>query len=168
MKITFGGGCFWCLETIFDRSEGVTEVISGYSGGHQANPTYKEVCSEETGHAEVIQITYNPQIISCEELLNLFWKSHDPTTINRQGNDIGTQYRSIIFYHNNEQKDLAILSKSKLESSKQFIDQIVTEIKSLDKFYKAEQYHQKYYRNNSTEMYCQLVIKPKLQKLKLE
>ncbi len=161
---TFGSGCFWCTEAIFERVNGVIDVISGYAGGHVDNPTYEQVCSGTTGHAECTQITFNPEIISYDELLRIFWKAHDPTTLNRQGNDIGTQYRSVIFYHDEEQKQKAEYYKRKLEEEKIWSDPIVTEISPLDKFYIAEKYHQDYYANNPTQGYCAFVITPKVEK----
>ncbi|MEM3438036.1 MAG: peptide-methionine (S)-S-oxide reductase MsrA, partial [Nitrososphaerales archaeon] len=145
-RATLGAGCFWCIEAIFQRIKGVKSVISGYSGGKVENPTYEEVCSGRTWHAEVVQMTFDPKVISYEEILNVFWNIHDPTSLNRQGPDKGTQYRSIILYHNEEQKRIA--EKSKTEVSKKFDKPIVTEIKPLTKFYKAEDYHQDYYNRN--------------------
>ena len=164
-KATFGAGCFWCVEAVFERLEGVVDVIPGYSGGHKNNPTYKEICTGMTGHAEVAQITFDPKIITFDNLLNMFWKSHDPTTRNRQGNDIGTQYRSAIFYHNNEQKTIAEESKNKVDNSNIFSNPIVTEITKLEKFWVAEDYHNNYYNNNMNQPYCKFIIKPKLDKL---
>ena len=164
-KATFGAGCFWCVEAVFERLEGVVDVIPGYSGGHKNNPTYKEICTGMTGHAEVAQITFNPKVITFDDLLNMFWKSHDPTTRNRQGNDIGTQYRSAIFYHNNEQKTIAEESKNKVDNSNIFSNPIVTEITKLEKFWVAEDYHNNYYNNNMNQPYCKFIIKPKLDKL---
>jgi peptide-methionine (S)-S-oxide reductase len=161
---TFGAGCFWCVEAVFQRLEGVDKVVSGYAGGHVDNPTYKQVCEGTTGHAEVCQITYDPSIISYKELLEVFWKTHDPTTLNRQGADVGTQYRSVIFYHSGEQKELAEEYKSKLEKAEIFDDPIVTEISPITNFYEAEDYHQNYYNNNSSQPYCSFVITPKLEK----
>lgn len=161
---TFGGGCFWCVEAVFERLEGVVAVASGYAGGHKENPTYKEVCTGRTGHAEVIQISYDPKKISYEKLLDVFWAAHDPTTLNRQGADVGTQYRSVIFYHNDAQRQAA--EKSKSDAASQFDEPIVTEIKPLPKFYPAESYHQDYFRNNANAPYCQAVIRPKLEKLR--
>ncbi len=163
-KATFGGGCFWCLEAIYRRVKGVEKVVSGYAGGHVPNPTYEQVCSDTTGHAEVVQITFNPQVISYEDLLNIFWQIHDPTQLNRQGNDIGTQYRSVIFYHNEEQHHAAVNSKRQLEKAGVFKAPIVTQIEPLQKFYPAEDYHQNYFQKNPDQTYCQLVINPKLQK----
>lgn len=161
---TFGSGCFWCVEAIFQQLDGVEKVVSGYSGGKIKNPTYREVCSGLTGHAEVIQVTYNPQKISFEELLEVFWKTHDPTTLNRQGADEGTQYRSVIFYHTEEQKLLAEEYKAKLTKSGAFDRPIVTEISKFTEFYPAEDYHQDYYNINGKEPYCRMVIQPKLDK----
>lgn len=163
-KATFGAGCFWCVEAIFDRVEGVTEVISGYSGGFVENPSYKEVCTGNTGHAEVIQVTYDPQKISYEELLEMFWKTHDPTTLNRQGNDVGPQYRSAVFYHNEEQQSLAEHYKKKLDEADIWKNPIVTEISPYENFYVAEDYHQEYFENNANQPYCALVIQPKVEK----
>jgi len=159
-----GAGCFWCIEAIFSQLDGVNSVISGYSGGNVSNPTYEEICSGKTGHAEVCRIEYNDEIISFEQLLKVFWENHDPTTLNRQGNDIGSQYRSVIFYNNDKEKNLAKKYKQKLEKSKIFKDSIVTEIVKLTKFYEAEDYHQNYYENNKMQPYCRFVIKPKLDK----
>ncbi|MBI4548696.1 MAG: peptide-methionine (S)-S-oxide reductase MsrA [Ignavibacteriae bacterium] len=165
-KATFGAGCFWCVEAVFERLDGVTSVVAGYAGGTNPNPTYREVCTGTTGHAEVAQITYDPAKISYEKLLDVFWEAHDPTTLNRQGADVGTQYRSAIFYHDEQQKLAA--EKSKKEVAKKFSDLIVTEIQPLTHFYEAENYHQDYYNNNPNAPYCRLVIKPKLDKLKLK
>ena len=164
-KATFGAGCFWCVEAVFERIDGVKDVMPGYTGGHKNNPTYKEICTGMTGHAEVAQVTYDSKIITFNELLDMFWKSHDPTTRNRQGNDIGTQYRSAIFYHNDKQKLLAEESKLKVDNSRIFTNPIVTEITKLDKFWPAEDYHNNYYANNMDQPYCRIVIKPKLDKL---
>ena len=163
---TFGSGCFWCTEAIFEIVEGVKTVKSGYSGGNYTNPTYKLVTSGITNHAEVVQIEYDPNIISYIELLEIFWKTHDPTTINRQGNDVGTQYRSIILYHNEEQKNLANKYKLRLDESGAYDKPLVTQIEKFDKFFLAEEYHQDYYSLNSNEPYCSFVIKPKLEKFK--
>ena len=160
---TYGGGCFWCVEAIFQRLDGVKSVASGYAGGKKENPTYKEVCGGDTGHAEVIQIEFDPKKISYAQLLDVFWQAHDPTTLNRQGADRGTQYRSIILYHDDRQKQTAEASKK--AAAGQFRDPIVTEIVPLAKFYKAEGYHQNYYNDNSNAPYCQFVIRPKLDKL---
>lgn len=163
---TFGAGCFWCVEAIFQNLDGVESVASGYSGGHVKNPAYKEVCNGTTGHAEVIQLTYDPSKITFEELLEVFWQTHDPTTLNRQGADVGTQYRSAIFYHNDKQKELAETYRKKLDESGAFDKPIVTEISPIKNFYKAEDYHQNYYNQNSEESYCTFVIRPKLDKFK--
>ena len=165
-KATFGAGCFWCVEAVFQRIDGVKSVVPGYTGGKTENPTYKHVCTGTTGHAEVAQITFDPTKVSYERLLDVLWKAHDPTTMNRQGNDVGTQYRSVIFYHDEKQK--AAAEKSKKEAQKEFDAPIVTEIQPLTKFYVAEDYHHNYYNENESQPYCQFVIKPKLKKLKLE
>ena len=164
-KATFGAGCFWCVEAVFERLDGVVDVIPGYSGGQKKNPTYREICTGRTGHAEVAQITFDTRIITFNALLNMFWKSHDPTTRNKQGNDIGTQYRSAIFYHNDEQKTIAKESKNKVDNSNVFLNPVVTEISKLDKFWPAEDYHNNYYKNNMDQPYCRVIIKPKLDKL---
>ena len=161
---TFGEGCFWCTEAVFQRLKGVVKVESGYSGGTVPNPTYEAVCTGKTGHAEVTQITFDPSVVSYAELLQVFFKTHDPTTLNRQGADVGTQYRSVIFYHNDEQKKLAEQVKHELDSAKIWDEPIVTEISPFKKFYKAEDYHQNYYNNNSFQPYCSFVITPKLEK----
>jgi peptide-methionine (S)-S-oxide reductase len=161
---TLGAGCFWCIEAIFQRLNGVQKVISGYTGGNTKNPTYKEVCNGTTGHAEVCQIIYNPDTISYEEILKAFWLAHDPTTLNQQGNDIGTQYRSAIFYHNEKQKLIAQKLKTELDESDAFNSPIVTEIVPFSTFFPAEDYHQNYYNENGTQPYCRFVIKPKLDK----
>ncbi len=161
---TFGEGCFWCTEAIFQRVKGVVKVESGYSGGTVPNPTYEAVCTGKTGHAEVTQITFDPAVISYKELLKVFFKTHDPTSLNRQGNDEGTQYRSVIFYHNDEQKKLAEQVKHELDSAKIWDKPIVTEISPYKVFYKAEDYHQNYYNNNTNKPYCSFVITPKLEK----
>lgn len=163
---TFGGGCFWCVEAVFQELKGVEKVVSGYAGGHVPNPSYQEVCTGTTGHAEVTQVTYDPEVISYPELLEVFWKTHDPTTLNRQGNDIGTQYRSIILYHDEEQKQIAESIKARLDASGAFDRPIVTEIVPLTTFYPAETGHQNYYRQNSRQPYCQFVIVPKLEKFR--
>ena len=159
----FGGGCFWCMEAVFERLPGVKSVTSGFAGGTTENPTYQEVCTETTGHAEVTEIEFDPAKISYAKLLEVFWQAHDPTTLNRQGADVGTSYRSIILYRDEKQKLTA--EKSKLEAQKDFHNPIVTEIVPLKKFYKAEDYHQQYFDNNSNAPYCQVVIAPKLEKL---
>lgn len=165
-KATFGGGCFWCTEAQFQYLDGVLKVESGYAGGTVPNPTYEQVCTGTTGHAEVIQVTYDPSKITYEELLQAFWQSHDPTQLNRQGNDVGTQYRSVIFYHNEEQHKLAEFYKDKLQHSGAYDEPVVTEISPIDKFYKAEDYHQNYYSQNGSQPYCHFVITPKLEKFK--
>jgi len=166
-QATFGAGCFWCVEAVFQDIEGVLNVRSGYTGGSTVNPSYEDICTGKTGHAEVIQIDYDPSIISYEILLDIFWKSHDPTTLNRQGADTGTQYRSAIYFHSDTQKELARKSKDAADKMKLYSDPIVTEIFPLTKFYIAENYHQDYYRINQNAPYCQLVIRPKLDKLKI-
>ncbi|WP_426493560.1 peptide-methionine (S)-S-oxide reductase MsrA [Hymenobacter sp. 102] len=165
-QATFGAGCFWCVEAVFQDLKGVEKVVSGYMGGRIANPTYKEVCSGLTGHAEVAQITYDPSVISFEELLEVFWKTHDPTTLNRQGADTGTQYRSGVFYHNEEQRRLAEGYKQKLNAAHAFPNPIVTEITAATTFYPAEDYHQNYYNQNGQQPYCQFVVKPKVDKVR--
>jgi peptide-methionine (S)-S-oxide reductase len=159
----FGGGCFWCMEAVFERLPGVVSVTSGFAGGTTENPTYAQVCTETTGHAEVTEIEFDPAKISYDKLLEVFWQAHDPTTLNRQGADVGTSYRSIILYRDEKQRLLA--EKSKLAAQENFRNPIVTEIVPLKKFYKAEDYHQEYYDNNSSAPYCQVVIAPKLEKL---
>ncbi len=161
---TFGGGCFWCTEAIFDQLEGVLKVESGYSGGHIKNPAYREVTSGRTGHAEVIHITYNPTIIDFETLLDIFFNTHNPTTLNQQGADKGTQYRSAVFYHDTNQQEAANKMIEALDMANVFEDKIVTEITAFDAFYVAENYHQDYYQNNKNQGYCQVVINPKLEK----
>jgi peptide methionine sulfoxide reductase msrA/msrB len=165
-QATFGGGCFWCTEAIFRELTGVAQVVSGYSGGAKPNPTYQEVTTGLTGHAEVIQVTYDPQRISYVDLLEVFWKTHDPTTLNRQGADVGTQYRSVVFYHDDEQQKLAEEIKSKLEEARVYSRPIVTEISPLDVFYVAEDYHQQYFERNKRQPYCRAVIQPKLKKFR--
>jgi peptide-methionine (S)-S-oxide reductase len=162
--VTFGAGCYWCVEAVFQQLEGVESVVSGFSGGATENPTYEEVCSGTTGHAEVCQIRFLPDVISFEQLLEVFWKTHDPTTLNRQGADVGTQYRSVVFYHNEEQKALAEEYKKKLDESGAFANPIVTEITPYTSFFKAKDDHQNYFRENPTQRYCQLVIAPKVEK----
>jgi peptide-methionine (S)-S-oxide reductase len=163
---TFGNGCFWCSEAIFQRLGGIEKTVPGYSGGHRNNPTYEQVCTGTTGHAESIQITYDPVKVSYDQLLEVFWKTHDPTTLNRQGNDIGTQYRSVIFCHDAEQKRLAESYKRKLEAEHIWNRPIVTEIVPFTKFWPAEDYHQNYYNNNTSKGYCSLVITPKIEKFR--
>ncbi len=161
---TFGTGCFWCTEAVFQELEGVEKVTSGYSGGHVDNPTYEQVCDKKTGHAEVVQIEFDPSKISFEELLEVFWKVHDPTTLNQQGADIGPQYRSAVFYKNEEQKQLAEKYKAELDKSGAFRNPIVTEISPLINFFPAEGYHQNFYNDNPTNRYCAFVVRPKLDK----
>jgi peptide-methionine (S)-S-oxide reductase len=163
---TFGAGCFWCVEAVFENVKGVQKVVSGYSGGFIKNPAYREVCNGTTGHAEVVQVFFDPQIVSYKELLEIFWLTHDPTTLNKQGADVGTQYRSVIFYHSEDQKNLAEKFKQKLDQSGVFSKPIVTEISPFKTFYKAEEYHQDYFKNNADQPYCQVVIVPKLEKFK--
>jgi methionine-S-sulfoxide reductase len=164
--ITLGAGCFWCVEAIFEQLKGVYGAVSGYSGGHVKNPGYKEVCTGNTGHAEVIQVTYNPEEITLNEILEVYWNTHDPTTLNRQGADVGTQYRSVIFYHNQEQKKFAEDIKNRLSEAKVWSNPIVTQIEPFKNFYPAEDYHQEYYINNTSQPYCTMVITPKLEKFK--
>lgn len=163
---TVGGGCFWCTEAVFLQVKGVQKVESGYMGGKVKNPTYREVCSGLTGHAEVIQITFDPTVVSYEEVLEIFWNTHDPTTLNRQGADEGTQYRSVVFYHNAQQKEVAEAYKKQLAAAGTFKDPIVTEISAAAEFYVAEDYHQNYYALNPNQGYCQYVIRPKVDKFK--
>ena len=161
----FGGGCFWCVEAIFSQLPGVQSVESGYSGGHTKNPTYEDICTGDTEHAEVCKIIFDSKIISFEELLKVFFETHDPTTLNRQGNDIGPQYRSVIFYINNSQKDISNNFVEDLTRNNIFNRPIITELTKLDTFYLAENYHQDYYKNNSNAPYCKMIIKPKIDKL---
>jgi peptide-methionine (S)-S-oxide reductase len=161
---TLGTGCFWCTEAVFQQLKGVNKVTSGYSGGHVVNPTYKEVCTATTGHAEVVQIEYDPTIISFDELLEVFWQTHNPTTLNRQGNDIGPQYRSVVFYHNQEQKEKAEQYKAALDKTGAWPNPIVTAIEPFKNFYAAEDYHKDYYKLNGKEPYCYYIIRPKLEK----
>ena len=162
---TVGGGCFWCIEAVYQRIEGVISVVPGYAGGKSKTTTYKEVCTGKTGHAEVAKIEFNKDIISYKQLLNIFWQAHDPTTLNRQGNDVGTQYRSVIYFHNEKQKMVAIKSKSEADKSGYWDDEIVTEIAEIYNYSDAEDYHDNYYDNNPNQPYCVFVIKPKLDKL---
>lgn len=164
--ITFGAGCFWCVEAMFSDLNGVEAVVSGYAGGTVKNPSYKEVCAGTTSHAEVCQVTYNPTIITYKELLEVFWQVHDPTTLNRQGGDVGTQYRSAIFYHTNEQKQIAEEFKKVLNNEKAYPNPIVTEITAFTNFYPAEDYHQDYFELNGENPYCSAVVKPKLEKFR--
>jgi peptide-methionine (S)-S-oxide reductase len=163
---SLAGGCFWCLEAVFVQLEGVGKVESGYAGGTLPNPTYQQVCSGRTGHAEVVQITFNPQVISYEDLLKIFFTIHDPTTLNRQGNDVGTQYRSAIYYHTPEQKATAERVIAELTASQVWNNPLVTEVMAAPPFYKAEEYHQNYYERNPAQGYCQAVITPKVSKLR--
>ena len=162
----FGAGCFWCIEAIFSQVEGIKDISVGYTGGHTKSPTYEEICKGNTGHAEVMRIEYDPSVVNYEDLLKIFWETHDPTTLNRQGNDIGTQYRSAIYYSNTEQKKIAENYKNQLEKDKVFKSKIVTEITELGTYYEAENYHQDYYSNNKNQPYCRYVIKPKIEKFK--
>ena len=162
---TVGGGCFWCIEAVYQRIEGVISVVPGYAGGESKTTTYKEVCTGKTGHAEVAKIEFDKDIISYKQLLNIFWQAHDPTTLNRQGNDVGTQYRSVIYFHNEKQKMIAIKSKNEANKSGYWDDEIVTEISEIYNYSDAEDYHNNYYDNNPNQPYCVFVIKPKLDKL---
>ncbi|MFC6919815.1 peptide-methionine (S)-S-oxide reductase MsrA [Meiothermus taiwanensis] len=163
---TLGGGCFWCLEAVFDELKGVVDVVSGYSGGHVPNPTYEQVCSKQTGHAEVVQITFDPSVISYREVLEVFFTIHDPTTLNRQGNDIGPQYRSVIFYHSPEQQAVAREVMQALTQARVWDNPIVTELVPFERFYPAEDYHQEYYKRNPYQPYCALVVGPKVAKFR--
>jgi peptide-methionine (S)-S-oxide reductase len=163
---TFGAGCFWCTEAVFQNVKGVSKVVSGYAGGKVKNPTYREICTGTTGHAEVAQITFDPSKVSFEELLEVFWNTHDPTTLNKQGADEGTQYRSVIFYHSDDQRQAAEEYKSQLESSKVYQNPIVTEISPLPDYFPAENYHQNYFELNPNQSYCQYVVRPKVEKFK--
>jgi peptide-methionine (S)-S-oxide reductase len=163
---TFGSGCFWCTEAVFQQLKGVQTVQSGYSGGSVENPTYKEICSGTTGHAEVIQVTFDPKIVSYQELLEVFWRTHDPTTLNRQGNDVGTQYRSVIFYHSDRQCQMAERYRQKIDAAHVFSKPLVTEIVPFTNFYAAEDYHQNYFTNHTQQPYCRSIIGPKIDKLK--
>ena len=162
---TLGGGCFWCVEAVFQRIDGVISVKPGYAGGNVKNPTYKQICTGNTGHAEVAKIEFDPSKISYSQILNVFWQSHDPTTLNRQGNDVGTQYRSVIFFHNESQEEIAKKSKIDADESGYWDNEIVTELTPLNNYYDAEDYHDNYYNNNPNQPYCLFVIKPKLDKL---
>ncbi len=165
---TLGGGCFWCLEAVYDELWGVEKVESGYSGGDVPNPTYREVCSETTGHAEVVQVTFDPGVVSYRDILEVYFTIHDPTTLNRQGADVGTQYRSVVFYHDDEQRRVAEAVISDLESEGIWSNPIVTEVAYFDEFYVAEDYHQDYFRNNGFQPYCQVIIAPKVAKFRKE
>jgi methionine-S-sulfoxide reductase len=162
-SIVLGGGCFWCIEAIYQRIEGVTNVVPGYAGGNTQNPTYEEVCKGNTGHAEVVKVEYDPNLMTLEKLLKVFFLIHNPTTLNKQGADVGSQYRSIILYQNNKEKE--IIDNVIEDMGSEFDDEIVTEVKKLKKFYKSEDYHINYYNNNPNAGYCRIVIKPKLEKL---
>ena len=163
---TLGGGCFWCLEAVYDDLKGVIDVVSGYSGGHDPNPTYRAVCNGTTGHAEVVQVEFNNEVVSFGDILNVFFTIHDPTTLNRQGADVGTQYRSAIYYHSDEQKRVAEESIQRITTEKLWNDPVVTEVTAFDKFYPAEDYHQEYYANNPNQGYCRVVIAPKVAKFR--
>jgi methionine-S-sulfoxide reductase len=162
--ITLGGGCYWCVEAVYENLDGVKSVVSGFSGGNVANPTYEEVCTGETGHAEVVQITYDKTVTDINEIFKVFFTVHDPTTLNRQGADVGTQYRSVIFYKNDEQRKAAQSIIAELNKAKVYSSPIVTKVEPFKKFYKAEDYHQNYYANNKSQPYCKMVIQPKLEK----
>lgn len=163
---TLGGGCFWCLEAVYDELKGVTDVVSGYSGGQVVNPSYEEVCGKHTGHAEVVQVTFDPSVISFKEILEVFFTIHDPTTLNRQGNDVGPQYRSAVFYHSDEQKATTQQVIREFESAKVWDSPIVTEVTTFDKFYPAEDYHQEYFKKNPYQPYCAFVVGPKVAKFR--
>ncbi len=165
---TFASGCFWCTEAVFQRLKGVKTVASGYSGGKVENPTYEQICTGHTGHAEVIQVTFDPAVIPFTDLLRVFWQTHDPTTLNRQGHDSGTQYRSAVFYHSDEQREQAEKYKKQLDAAKNFSAPIVTEITKFEKFYPAEKYHQDYFNQNPSQQYCAYVIRPKVEKFQKE
>ena len=165
-EITLGAGCFWCVEAVFQELKGVKSVVSGYAGGVKDKPTYKEVCSGMTGHAEVARIVYDPNEVTVDEILEVFWQTHDPTTLNRQGNDVGTQYRSVVFYHTEEQKNIAEKYKKELDASGAFSAPIVTEIVEINNYYEAEEYHQNYYNEHGNESYCRYVIGPKMEKFR--
>ncbi len=164
--VTLGGGCFWCLEAVYDELQGVTDVVSGYSGGHLANPTYEQVCEKNTGHAEVVQVRFDPSLISLKDVLRIFFTIHDPTTPGRQGNDVGPQYRSAIFYHSPQQKAVAEEVMAELEAAKIWDNPIVTELTAFDKFYPAEDYHQNYFKKNPFQPYCAFVVAPKVAKFR--
>lgn len=165
---TLGGGCFWCLEAVFDDLQGIIRVESGYAGGHVANPTYEEVCGKKTGHAEVVRLTYDPSVINFSQILDVFFTIHDPTTLNRQGYDVGPQYRSAIFYHDVEQKAVAEQTIAALNASGQWPDPIVTEVTPINNYYEAEDYHQEYFAHNPFQPYCMAVVSPKVQKFRKE
>ncbi len=161
-----GGGCFWCIEAVFSELQGVQKAVSGYSGGKNDNPTYEQICSGKTGHAEVVQVTFNPKIVSFKEILEVFFTIHDPTTLNRQGNDVGTQYRSVIYYHLDEQKAIAQKTIKELEKSAKWSSPVITELSPFEKFFEAEAYHQNYFKLNASQPYCRVVIEPKVNKFK--
>ncbi|MCZ2115947.1 MAG: peptide-methionine (S)-S-oxide reductase MsrA [Anaerolineae bacterium] len=163
---TLGGGCFWCLDAIYRDVEGVERIVAGYSGGHVPNPTYEQVCSHRTGHAEVVQIWFDPAVISYEDILYIFWRIHDPTTLDRQGNDVGSQYRSVIFYHDEAQRAAAEKTRAEAEAAHIWPDPFVTQIVPLEQFYEAEDYHQDYYVNNPNQPYCVYVVDPKVRKFR--
>lgn len=163
---TLGGGCFWCTEAVFDSLKGVEEVVSGYSGGHTEDPSYQEVCTGSTGHAEVIRVKFDPEVISFKEVLQIFFATHDPTTLNRQGNDVGTQYRSVVFYHSEDQKETALDVIDEIENEGIYDDPIVTEVTEFSNFYPAEDYHQNYFENNPSQPYCSAVVAPKVAKFR--
>ncbi|QPC80809.1 peptide-methionine (S)-S-oxide reductase MsrA [Phototrophicus methaneseepsis] len=163
---TLAGGCFWCLEAVYDQLKGVQDVVSGYAGGHIQNPTYQQVCTGNTGHAEVVQVKYDPEMITFQDLLDVFFTIHDPTTLNRQGNDIGTQYRSAIYYHTPEQKEIAEATIANVNASDVWQNPVVTEVTPIDTFYPAEDYHQEYFENNPNQGYCTVVIAPKVAKFR--
>ena len=163
---TLGGGCFWCLEAVYDELRGVKEVVSGYMGGHVPYPTYEQVCGKNTGHVEVVQVTFDPSVVSFKELLQVFFTIHDPTTMNRQGNDVGPQYRSAIFYHSDEQKQVSAEVMAEVEAEKLYSNRLVTEVTAADVFYRAEEYHQNYFANNRLQPYCMFVVAPKVGKFR--
>ena len=165
---TFASGCFWCTEAVFQNLRGVKTVVSGYSGGKVENPTYEDICGGRTGHAEVIQVTFDPKVISFDDLLKVFWQTHDPTTPNQQGHDVGTQYRSAVFYHSDDQRRIAEQYKKQLDAAKTFAKPIVTEITPFTKFYPAEKYHQDYFNQNPSQQYCAYIIRPKVEKFQKE
>ncbi|HOV48670.1 MAG TPA: peptide-methionine (S)-S-oxide reductase MsrA [Anaerolineae bacterium] len=164
-QATLGGGCFWCLEAVYENVRGVQKVVSGYAGGHRPNPTYEQVCTGMTGHAEVVQVTYDPTVVSYRELLEIFFEIHDPTTLNRQGADVGSQYRSVIFYHHEEQRLAAEAMIAELEAAGRWSTPIVTQVAPFEAFYPAEAYHQQYFRKNPAQPYCRAVVAPKVTKL---
>ncbi|WNJ20982.1 peptide-methionine (S)-S-oxide reductase MsrA [Pontibacter sp. G13] len=163
---TLGGGCFWCVEAVYQQMEGVAKVVSGYSGGHVKNPTYREVCGKKTGHVEVVQVYFDPTVTSYAEILEVFWRTHDPTTMDRQGNDVGPQYRSVIFTHDDRQLEIARASKEAAEEAELWPDKIVTQIEPIKNFYVAENFHQDYFANNPNQPYCMYVVAPKVEKFK--